>query len=72
MISKLQQLIENYHFPCETGLSYTLSPKFGIASFPFREETMEETMEKTQKIFKKKKLNDGQTIEPVNSGRTGS
>lgn len=41
MISKLQRLIENYHFPSEKGLSYNLSPKFGIASFPFRKDSTE-------------------------------
>ena len=36
MISKLQRLIEDFHIPCTHGLSYTLEPKFGIASFPIK------------------------------------
>ena len=34
MVPKLQQLIESHPFTIESGVPVTLSPKFGIASFP--------------------------------------
>ena len=34
MVPKLQQLIESHLFTNENGVPVTLSPKFGIASFP--------------------------------------
>jgi two-component system cell cycle response regulator len=38
MVPKLQRLIESHPITNESGIPVTLSPKFGIASFPHDEE----------------------------------
>ena len=44
IIPKLQRLIEDYHFSNERGMSFNLNPKFGIASFPFNERSIEKSI----------------------------
>jgi len=52
MIPKLQSIIENYRFSNDRGISYNLTPKFGLVSFPFSGESMENQIpgEKTNRL----------------------
>jgi diguanylate cyclase (GGDEF)-like protein len=61
MIPKLQSIIENYRFSNERGMTFNLTPKFGIVSFPFSEESIENQI----KAVEKTSLINGNSVIPV-------